>query len=232
MKSLKILGDKYDYIISKQEYYEKLVDMFRNLKGSNEYPKEYKEVDKIKIDISLQHNKSEFSKEDEEIQDMFRKFNTHKEIADNIVKDLKNTFSDNKVEFKSINEIEFNFELNNERIKENYLRNEIMRLQKENIAIRFELNFLYDQIKVENKLYELKEIGGGVKKKYQSNNKNKNTGHQSNNTNNSNNNIFINQNNNLNTSIFVKIDNDNNTEEIYFSYRNFINRMRLTEFII
>ena len=102
-----------------------------------------------------------------------------------------------------------------------------------------ELNFVYEQLKEDNKIFEIKE-GGTIRrssKDFSNDKKRKSLGLQSaNNSSNSfigsiasnNNNP---QNNNQSPALFIKLKNEN-TEEIYMHYRNFINRLRLSEFYL
>lgn len=46
---------------------------------------------------------------------------------------------------------------NNNKDKELFLRNEISRLVKENTSLRLEMNYIYDQLREENKMYEIRE---------------------------------------------------------------------------
>lgn len=100
-----------------------------------------------------------------------------------------------------------------------------------------ELNFVYEQLKEDNKIFELKE-GGFVRKNSKDfSNENKKKNQNGNNSSNSfvgsiaSNNNNNNPQNNNNPALFIKLKNEN-TEEIYVNYKNFINRLRLSEFYL
>jgi len=94
-----------------------------------------------------------------------------------------------------------------------------------------ELNFVYEQMREDNKIFEIKESLNVRKnpKDFSQNSKRKNS--------HSNLGLYsqIGTNNNqqmvnLNPALFIKLKNEN-TEEIYVHYKNFINRLRMSEFL-
>lgn len=94
-----------------------------------------------------------------------------------------------------------------------------------------ELSFVYEQMREDNKIFEIKDGSNGRKssKDFSQNPKRKNFHSNSG---------SINQNGlhnnqqiaNPNPALFIKLKNEN-TEEIYVHYKNFINRLRMSEFL-
>jgi len=144
--------------------------------------------------------------------------------------------NNNKTEDKTlINELEINFDVN-EQSKDNFVKTELVRLQKENVSLRMELNFIYEQMKEDNKIFELKEGGGIIAKRSSkdfSNEKKRkslNTLQSANNSNNASNNNYsqpVGQ--NQKPVYLYKLKNEN-IEDIYVHFKNIINRLRLSEF--
>jgi len=130
--------------------------------------------------------------------------------------------------------MEINLELHDQ-YKDNYFKNEMFRLQKENIAIRMELNLIYEQMREDNKIFEMKD--GSTTRRYSkdlSPEKKRKSFGQLQSANNSNSMASNNQpmvSPNPNPALFIKLKSEN-TEEIYVHYKNFINRLRMSDFII
>ena len=123
--------------------------------------------------------------------------------------------------------------------KEIFLKNELSRLQKENLSIKvfifyeikMELNFLYEGLKDENKIFYLKDEKSSQNSSVQNDLSNK----RSTNLNNNSANNITNQPQlactNSSSQYLLKIKHENN-EESFFNYKNFINQMRLSEFYL
>ena len=97
-----------------------------------------------------------------------------------------------------------------------------------------ELNFIYEQMKDENKIYEMKD--GGLTKRssrdFTLEKKRKSIINNLQSVNNSNSYVASTINiTNPNPTLFIKLKNEN-TEEIYVHYKNFINRLKLSEFYL
>lgn len=94
-----------------------------------------------------------------------------------------------------------------------------------------ELSLIYEQMREDNKIFEIKDSHNVRKnsKDFSQNNKRKNShsnsglyGQLSSNNNQ--------QSVNANPALFIKLKNEN-TEEIYVHYKNFINRLKMSEFL-
>lgn len=170
-----------------------------------------------------------------DIQMLVSETNQHATIIDNqlsnIIKYIKNKHKEkDREKVKVITKDQFNLKridmdsqenepnsndsnsnhINKDNAKETYLKNELSRLKEENRSLKIELRFIYEQLQIDNKIYVL-------------NNSNNMSIH------NSNNDYPFNS---LSSSdICIKL-NDNNKETTWITLKNYINKLKNSEFNI
>lgn len=104
---MKILSDKYDYILKKQNYYENVVTVFRSIKNSNKDDVKiflFKYITKSNLkELSSPNSNDNNTKEVYEMQEILRKYNSSKECAEKVIKELKTSMleNNNKTEDKT-----------------------------------------------------------------------------------------------------------------------------------
>lgn len=141
LNCMKILGQKIEIIISKQNMLESLITEIKSSNSSS-------------IPKSLQNEGII-----DDVDEIIKNFNQNKDILDNSLKDMKSLLSASPLMSNTNNNHE-TITYDNPQSSNTFILNELHRLTNENISLKTEMNYIYLSLKKENKLYELKDEKG------------------------------------------------------------------------
>ena len=143
LNCMKIMGQKIDIILSKQNTLESLISEMKTV-SHREYS----------IPKSLQNEGFI-----DDVDEIIKNFNQNKDILDSTLKDMKSLLSTSPLMSNTNNNHE-TLTYDNPQSSNTFTLNELHRLSNENISLKAEINYIYLSLKNDNKLYEIKDEKG------------------------------------------------------------------------